>query len=85
MLDEQDIQKLIKVFATREEVPTKNEMEAFKLEMREEFSDLQTAVDKYAKNADTYFQEMLAMNSRINRLERWVQEIAKKMDLELTS
>ncbi|MFA5187886.1 MAG: hypothetical protein WC460_00815 [Patescibacteria group bacterium] len=44
-----------------------------------------TSVDNYAKKADTYFQEMVAMNSRINRLERWVQEIAKKMDLELIS
>lgn len=51
MLSDEDIQKLIEVFATREEVATKKDLE----EIRKDFSDLATAVDAYAKKADAYF------------------------------
>lgn len=51
MLTQEDIQKLIEVFATREEVATKQNLE----EVRKDFSNLQTAVNSYAKKADTYF------------------------------
>jgi len=51
MLTNEDIQKLIDVFATRDELDKRFD------EMRQDFSDLQTAVDAYAKKADTYFQD----------------------------
>jgi len=51
MLEDKDIQKLIEVFATREEVATKRDLE----ELRKDFVRLETAVDTYAKKADTYF------------------------------
>ena len=51
MLDDKDIQKLIEVFATREEVAIKQNLE----ELRGNFRNLQTSVDAYAKKADTYF------------------------------
>jgi len=54
MLTDEDIKKLIEVFATREEVATKKDLE----ELRKDFADLQASVDAYAKKADTYFQEM---------------------------
>jgi len=44
MLDDKDIQKLIDVFATREEIVTKKEFE----DLRQDFINLQTSVDKYA-------------------------------------
>ena len=46
MLTDKDIQKLIDVFATKED------LESFKDEMRQSFSDLQISVDAYAKKAD---------------------------------
>ena len=55
MLTEEDIQKIIG--ANREVFATKEDFEAFREEMRNSFSDLQTTVDAYAKKADTYFQD----------------------------
>jgi len=51
MLDQEDVQKLIEVFATREEVATKEDLQ----ELRKDFSELQSSIDSYAKKADTYF------------------------------
>ena len=53
------------------------------LPTREEYNVLQTAVDGYAKKADAYFQEMVMLSSKVNRLERWIQELAAKADLKL--
>jgi hypothetical protein len=49
MLTDKDVQKLIEVFATREEVATKLDLE----DLRKDFDQLRTAVDAYAKKADT--------------------------------
>jgi hypothetical protein len=56
MLDDRDIQKLIEVFATREEVVNKKEFQEFRGEMRNEFSNLYSAIDGYAKRCDAYFK-----------------------------
>lgn len=48
MLDDKDIQKLIEVFATREEVATKQDLE----ELKGGFRNLQNSVDTYAKKVD---------------------------------
>ena len=77
MLEKKDIQTLIKamevVFATKEDFD----------DLRKDFSDLQTSVDAYAKKADAYFQEMLMLSHRFNRLEKWVHEIAEKVGVKL--
>lgn len=55
MLTDEDIKKLIEVFATKEDLK-----EAVKnLSTKDDFNKLLTAVDAYAKKADTYFQEMV--------------------------
>ena len=51
MLTDEDIQKLIEVFATRDEIVTKKEFE----DLRQDFVNLQTAVDAYATKADAFF------------------------------
>jgi uncharacterized coiled-coil DUF342 family protein len=79
MLTNEDIQKLIDVFATREEVATKNDLE----EIRKDFSDLQTSVDAYAQKADTYFQEMVMLSHKVDRHEKWIQQIADKLGVKL--
>ena len=79
MLDDKDIQKLIEVFATREEM---KEMVS-NLVTKEEFSGLQTAVDAYAKKADTFFQEMVALSHKVDRHEKWIQQIAEKLGIKL--
>ncbi len=77
MLDEKDIQKLIEVFATRDELDKRFE------EIREDFSNLQTAVDAYAKRADAYFQEMVMLAHKVDRHEKWIQKIAEKLGIKL--
>lgn len=79
MLDEKDIQKLIEVFATREEVATKKDLE----EIRQDFVRLETAVDSYAKKADDYFKEMVALSHKVDRHEKWIQQIAEKLGIKL--
>ena len=79
MLTDQDVQKLVEVFATREEVATKLDFEA----LRKDFSNLQTSVDAYAKKADAYFQEMVMLSHKVDRLERWVLELADKLNVRL--
>jgi len=66
-----------KVFAT------KNEMQDFREEMQKNFSDLQTAVDAYAKKADAYFQEMVLLSHKVDRHEKWMHQIAEKLNLKL--
>ncbi|OGZ25337.1 MAG: hypothetical protein A2922_02810 [Candidatus Nealsonbacteria bacterium RIFCSPLOWO2_01_FULL_43_36] len=81
MLTNEDIQKIIE--ANREVFPGKEDFENFKEEMKQSFSDLQISVDAYAKKADTYFQEMVMLSHKVNRLEKWIQEIADKVGIRL--
>jgi len=55
----------------------------FKEEMRKNFSDLQSAVDSYAKKADTYFQEMVMLSHKVDRNEKWIQQLADKLGIKL--
>lgn len=79
MLDDKDIQKLIDVFATRDEIKDM----VGNLVTKEEFSNLQTAVDVYAKKADAYFQEMVMLTHKVDRHEKWFHLIAEKLGLKL--
>jgi uncharacterized coiled-coil DUF342 family protein len=79
MLDDKDIQKLIEVFATRDEVATKQDIE----ELKKDFVNLQTSVDSYAKKADTYFQEMVMLAHKVDKLEKWIHQIAEKVGIKL--
>ncbi len=42
-----------------------------------------TAVDAYAKKADAYFQEMVMLSHKIERHEKWFQQIADKLEIKL--
>jgi len=81
MLTEEDIKKIIE--ANREVFPTKGDFENFKQELKASFSDLQTSVDTYAKKADDYFKEMVALSHKIERHEKWIQQIAEKLGIKL--
>ena len=81
MLSNEDIQKIIE--ANREVFATKEDFEAFREEMRKNFSDLQTSVDAYVKRADTYFQEMVALSHKVDRHEKWIKQIADKLAIKL--
>lgn len=57
-----------------------------KLETKAEKSDvdnLTNAVDAYAKRADTYFQEMVALSHKVDRNEKWIRQLAEKLGVKL--
>lgn len=47
------------------------------------FGELQAAVDAYAKRADAFFQEMVMLSHKVDRHERWLHQIAEKLDVKL--
>lgn len=81
MLTDHDIKRIIE--AEREVFATKPELDAYRDEMRESFSSLLTAVETYAKKADTYFQELAALTHKVDRLERALHKIAGKVGIDL--
>ena len=50
---------------------------------KSDFRELMTAVDAYAHKADAYFQEMVALAHKVDRHEKWLQEIAEKLGIKL--
>lgn len=52
-------------------------------EMKQDYSNLQSSVDAYAKKADAYFQEMVVLTHRVDRLESWAQKISNKLGIQL--
>ena len=43
---------------------------------KSDMNELLTAIDAYAKKADTYFQEMVMLTHKIDRHEKWLQQVA---------
>ncbi len=60
-----------------------SEAEKERADIRNEVKDLQGAVDAYAKKADTYFQEMVALSHKVDRHEKWLRQVAEKLDIKL--
>jgi CRISPR/Cas system-associated endonuclease Cas3-HD len=79
VLTNEDIQKLIEVFATKEDL--KEALE--NITTKDDFNVLMNAVDAYAKKADTYFQEMVMLSHKVDRHEKWLQQLADKLGLKL--
>jgi len=79
MLDQNDIQKLGEVFATKEDLKEA----VSNLSTKDDFNKMMNAIDKYAAKADTYFQEMLALAHKIDIHEKWIHQIAEKLDIKL--
>lgn len=52
-------------------------------EAKKDFVDLQSSVDAYAQKADAYFQEMVALSHKVDRHEKWLQQIAEKLGIKL--
>ena len=79
MLDSEDVQKLLEVFASKEDLKeiVKN------LSTKDDFDNLMTSVDGYAKKADAYFQEMVMLSHKVDRHEKWIQQIAEKLGVKL--
>lgn len=53
--------------------------------LRNDFRQLQKSVDNYAHRADTYFQEMVMLGRKVDRLEKWIMQVAEKVGIHLKS
>ena len=74
---ENSLQAQQTLFASREELE-----ERF-AKINKSISSMHTAVDGYAKKADTYFQEMVVLTHQVRRLEKWIHQIAKAANVQL--
>jgi hypothetical protein len=83
MLDKEDIQKLLK--AQEEVFVTKVDFATFKDEYKEEFSKFLTKLDKKTGEEVDEMQEKTMLEGKVQRHEKWITQIAKKVDLKLES
>lgn len=42
-----------------------------------------TAIDGYAKKAETFFEEMVALSHKVDRHEKWLLQLADKLGVKL--
>ena len=83
-----DIEKLLNeqtsvILNAVDEKLGKIEKQISNLVTKDEFNNLVTSVDKYAKKADAYFQEMVMLSHKVDRQEKWIFQIAKKLKIKL--
>lgn len=52
---------------------------------KEDLDRLTNAVDAYAKDVETYMQEMLALGHKVDRLEQWILKVAEATGVKLTT
>lgn len=71
------------VFSLLMEKPDRDELK--EKADKKDIDRLLTAIDNYASKADTYFQEMLMLSHKVDRLERWILQIAEKINIQLAA
>lgn len=71
--------RLFDVFATKDDLKevVKN------LSTKDDFNNLQNSVDSYSQKADKYFQEMVMLSHKVDRHEKWIQQLAEKLGVKL--
>ena len=50
---------------------------------KSDVNSLITAIDAYAKKADAYFEEMVALSHKVDRHEKWLHQVAEKLGIKL--
>ena len=80
MLTDQDIIKLSAVLATKEDI---KDLKQETQNLRESLNILTTSVDKLAKSVSDLKVEYVAVMSKVDRHEKWLQQIANKLGLNL--
>jgi uncharacterized protein Yka (UPF0111/DUF47 family) len=68
---------------TKEVISLRTDMDRGFAELKDDFRQLQNSVDNYAAKADKFFMELIALANKVDRLERWIQEIAEKVGIKL--
>lgn len=81
MLEPQDIQKLLEVLATKEDIrDVKDNLDS----VEDILSNLVTATDRLVGRTEMLNQEYLVLKDRDSRYERWFLQIAEKVGVTLT-
>jgi uncharacterized protein YlxW (UPF0749 family) len=80
MIDDKDIQKMIEVFATKEDI---KELRQDVAGLQEAVQSLITSVDKLAKAVDDLRTEYVAITSQMDRHEKWIKQMADKLGIKL--
>ena len=87
MLEERDIQKLMEVLATKEDIrrveDRVNAVESRLSAIEEIQSNLISVLDRISLRLDILHQEYLVLKERDTRYERWFKEIAEKVGITL--
>ncbi len=52
-------------------------------DLKEQVRNLVSSVDKLIKAIETYHQEQVALSAKVDRHEKWINQIAAKMGVEL--
>ena len=81
MLEPQDIQKLLEVLATKEDIRDVKENLG---SVEDILSNLVTATDRLVGRTEMLNQEYLVLKDRDSRYERWFLQIAEKVGVTLT-
>jgi uncharacterized coiled-coil DUF342 family protein len=80
MLDNTDIQKLMEVLATKDDV---RELKQDFDSLREMVQSLVVSVDKLVKAVDGLRQEYVMVTAKIDRHEKWLHQLAEKLGIKL--
>ena len=93
MLTNEDIKKLKEVLATKEDLAkllTLEEFDEFKVEIKQDFGSLRESiqaltisVDKLVKAVEDMRQEYVVITGKVDRHEKWIQQIAEKLGVKL--
>jgi uncharacterized protein YukE len=62
----------------------KQDRQAIRDEVKQTIDIYARAVDAYAKQSETYMQEMLALGNKVDRLEKQIEQIAEHLHLKLS-
>ncbi|MEA3420564.1 MAG: hypothetical protein U9Q97_02655 [Acidobacteriota bacterium] len=49
------------------------------------FNQLLNSIDKLTKSIEIYHHEQIALDAKVDRLEKWINQVAKKVGIELRS
>lgn len=82
MLTTKDIDKMIRVFATKEDVRKIVQEEL--VEIKKSIHGLVLGLDKLASTVDKLLLEYAAVSEQLTRHERWIKQIAQKAGVALS-
>jgi uncharacterized coiled-coil DUF342 family protein len=80
MLTDEDIKKIIEVVATKEDI---RELKEDISGLRESVQALTISIDKLAKVVEDLHHEFIAITAKVDRHEKWIQQIAQKLGIKL--